>query len=177
MNSEEEIWKAIPGYGESYQISNLGRIKSASRYKINGWGGMTLLPEVIMRPKKTPQGYHQIGLRNPKQKLFYVHRLVAFSFVENPEGKPEVNHKDGNKDNNFAHNLEWVTPKENIVHSVAMGLKKPHGEKLSHEEAMEVYKSTEPDCVVSLKYGISIRSVRDIKKKKRWAFLHNENSV
>jgi hypothetical protein len=174
---EEEIWSIIPGYDGNYHVSNMGRVKSVSRYKINRHGSLTLLPETIMRAKKTPQGYLQVGLRNPKQRLFYVHRLVALAFVENPHGKPEVNHKDGNKSNNVFSNLEWSTPGENIMHSVQLGLKRPYGEKLSESEAMEVFLSLDPDYELAKKYGITVRSVRDIKKKKRWAFIHNDNPV
>jgi hypothetical protein len=177
MDTEEEIWSIIPGYDGNYHVSNLGRIKSVSRYKINGHGSLTLLPETIMRPKPTPQGYMQIGLRNPKQKLFYVHRLVALAFVENPLGKPEVNHIDGNKSNNARSNLEWATPKENIGHSVRSGLKVPYEKKLTITEAMEVFLSLESEESISQKYGITSRSIRDIKKKKRWAFIHNENPL
>ena len=71
----------------------------------------------ILKPVKSNCGYMRVGLWvKGYGKLYSVHRLVAEAFVQNPDGKPEVNHKDGNKENNAAINLEWVTGKENKRH-------------------------------------------------------------
>lgn len=64
-------------------------------------------------------GYKHVKIGN---KLIYVHRLVATAFIPNPDNKPQVNHKDGNKSNNNVNNLEWVTAKENSRHAVETGL-------------------------------------------------------
>lgn len=80
-------------------------------------------------------GYERVELwENGKGKKFLVHRLVAAAFVPNPEGKPDVNHIDGEKLNNSAANLEWVTQRENQLHAYSVGLQKGHhvsGLKLS----------------------------------------------
>jgi hypothetical protein len=68
-----------------------------------------------------PDGYRTVCLGG---KQFYVHRLVANSFIKNHLNKPDTNHLDGNKSNNRAWNLEWCTPKENMQHSHRMGLRK-----------------------------------------------------
>lgn len=62
-------------------------------------------------------GYARVHVKsNGKPKMMLVHRLVAIAFLPNPENKPQVNHKDGRKDNNHLDNLEWCTPQENITH-------------------------------------------------------------
>lgn len=77
-------------------------------------------------------GYQAVSYMNRanKEKIAYVHRLVAQAFVPNPNQKPQVNHIDGNKDNNAADNLEWVTPKENTNHAYRIGLISPNAGKL-----------------------------------------------
>lgn len=70
------------------------------------------------KPKITKTGYLEIGLYSPKISLWKrIHRLVAEAFIPNPENKPFVNHKDGNKINNCVENLEWVTHQENMEHA------------------------------------------------------------
>lgn len=110
----QEVWKDIAGYEGRYQISNLGRVK-----------GLPIDEKFCKRPNEIilktfvcGSGYQEIILKNKdgrKPKL--IHRLVAEAFIPNPEGKREVNHKDGDKSNNRYTNLEWVTPSENQTHS------------------------------------------------------------
>lgn len=112
----KEVWKDIKGYEGLYQVSNLGRIKSLPRKR-------TIKTERILSPKFNKGGYLEVALcKNSKYKMCRVHRLVASAFIQNPENKREVNHIDGNKLNNKADNLEWVTPSENIRHAFKTGL-------------------------------------------------------
>ncbi len=89
-------------------------------------------------------GYPTVRLcKGNKYTSFMIHRLVAKAFVPNPESKPEVNHKDGNKTNNSADNLEWVTTKENKRHACDAGLFDNRGSKngcakLSEEQVIEI---------------------------------------
>lgn len=70
-------------------------------------------------------GYKVVDLyENSKRKTERVHRLVANAFISNPDDKPEINHKDGNKENNHVSNLEWTTKRENIDHAMEHGLLK-----------------------------------------------------
>jgi hypothetical protein len=118
----EEIWKDIEGYEGLYEVSNLGRVRSLGRtiMRRTRWGSVkpyTIKPREL-KHKICQGGYHQVGLFDIDgvSKPFKVHRLVAQYFVPNPEGLPEVNHKDEDKDNNRSDNLEWVTHIENCNH-------------------------------------------------------------
>lgn len=111
----EEVWKDIKGYEGIYQVSNLGRIKSFKRKSIN--------EGLILKPHEIRLGYLQVTLYDKnKRKIFLVHRLVAMTFIPNPQNKPEINHKDGNSSNNKVSNLEWCTHQENIQHAWDNGL-------------------------------------------------------
>lgn len=108
-----EVWKDIPGYEGVYQVSDKGRIKSLQRRVWN-----YTKPEKILKPHHKPNGYRQVGLRKEgcEAKHAYVHRIVAQAFLPNPDGLPEVNHKDFNKGNNSVENLEWVSDQDNKRH-------------------------------------------------------------
>lgn len=116
----EEIWKPIVGYEGAYEISSLGRVKSLSRIlPLNRFGGTCRhIKERIIKQIADKFGYCRVGLfKDKKAKILPVHRLVAFAFLENPDNKETVNHKNGNPSDNSLMNLEWSTYKENIQHS------------------------------------------------------------
>lgn len=113
MSTQQEIWKDIDEFKGVYQVSNLGRVRSLDHYASNGVA--TILYKGTIRKLKTmPSGYICVTLKN---KNYYVHRLVATAFIENPENKATVNHLDENKANNNVCNLEWATQRENVTYN------------------------------------------------------------
>ena len=127
---EQEQWKPIEGTDGGYEVSNLGRVMSKMQRNPR------IMPQTIQR-----SGYRYVTLHvNNKPTCRRVHRLVAQAFLPNPEGLKEVNHKDGNKDNNRADNLEWCTRSHNVKHSFDTGLKHPH--RWTAEERKQIGERT-----------------------------------
>jgi len=117
-----EYWKSITGYEGFYESSNFGRIKALERPVRHPKGGLQILKERVLK-QGIRKGYCFVVLsKNNMQKSFSVHRLVASTFLKNPENKRTVNHKDGDKINNKLENLEWATYSENEQHSIRTGL-------------------------------------------------------
>lgn len=121
------IWKDIPGYEGLYKVSNDGQILSCARIVLhpnNRFAKKQSYPDKIMKPRVNKWGYLTIKLcKNDIRKDWLVHRLVAMAFIEPVEGKPFIDHLDGNKQNNNVSNLEWVTIAENNQRAYDKGLK------------------------------------------------------
>lgn len=97
--------KDIPGWEGLYACDTKGNIYS---YRSNKF----------LSPSKLKRGYlHVTFTRDGKRYDYRVHRLIAMTFLDNPENKEQVNHRDGNKLNNYLSNLEWCTAEENIQHA------------------------------------------------------------
>jgi len=124
----EEHWKPIEGWEGIYEVSNWGRVKSLKREAHiirQGYPQIIYVKEKILKPRYTGDKYLCVGLSRGKGKTFTVHPLVAKAFLKKPITieKLCVNHINGIKSDNSVNNLEWVTQKENIQHSVRTGLK------------------------------------------------------
>lgn len=168
-----EIWKDIAGFEGLYQVSNKGNVRSLDRY-INSPNGRRLTKGKLLSHNKTNgNGYKICRLcKDGKQYCKYFHRLVAECFLD--ENGDVINHKNGNKGDNRASNLEWVSQKDNCQHSLSIGLT-PIGEeayfaKITDEQSFEIYKLAHDGLLSQDKiakiYGISQTTVSEIKLLK-----------
>lgn len=138
-----ENWKDIPGYETSYQISDQGRVKNKNTGK-------------ILHGDTNSAGYQRVFLNSQtKKKRFFVHRLVARVFCDGYQENLVVNHIDGNKQNNFAVNLEWVTRSQNDLHAYRYHLRDVYPCIFKHKieavdpktgEVQHVYENVQECC-------------------------------
>lgn len=130
------VWKSIIEYKNTYEVSDLGEVRSLDRYISTKGGALKLQKGKTLKPVEVPNGYLVVMLSfEGKATREYVHRLVARAFKDNPEGKPYVNHLNGIKTDNSEGNLIWCSPKENSSHAISIGLITNGGE---HPRAIKV---------------------------------------
>ena len=111
-----EVWKPIEGTDGRYEVSNTGMVRSKGTHVNKG------IHE--LKAKTNKYGYKEVTLYlDGKKKSKTIHRLVAITYIPNPENAPQVNHIDGDKTNNDVTNLEWCTSSDNIKHAFRTGLK------------------------------------------------------
>jgi hypothetical protein len=144
----QEVWKDIPGHEGYYQVSNFGRVRRC----------YILKPE-IREIKNT--GYAQTRIFIQKKK-YAVHRLVAEAFIPNPKNKPQVNHIDGNPQNNHYKNLEWCTPLENARHAIENGLRKLKVPVEKHRYICEEYLNGKSTTYLASEFKVQYNCIRDI---------------
>lgn len=155
-----EEWRPVIDY-PAYQISNKGRIKGERRASFGS---------------KSSSGYRRACIWNGEKHVFVmIHRLVAIMFLGFQDDK-EINHKDGNKENNCLENLEWVTRSGNSQHAYDNNLRKAHpvlGEKhyaakLSEDQVREIRKSSLSQTKLAKQYNVSNSVIQKIKEGKSW---------
>ena len=157
-------------------------------YMISNTGVLLDKKATRLVPSLNHKGYPIITLvYNHTRKTISVHRLVATAFIPNPENKPQVNHIDGNKQNNWYKNLEWCTAKENINHAVVNGLQNHQlGELSNHHrytndmivkvcELLEERKYT--NLAISATTGVDTYTVSKIKCKRDWVHISNMYNI
>lgn len=132
----------------------------------------SFITNTFLKPHINKRGYLTVTTSSGILKQPYVHQLVAKCFIPNPENKPQVNHIDGNKQNNHYTNLEWVTNQENATHSRLNGLM-PHN-LFSDEDVHIICRLLElgQSCTeISRLYGYSYDSVYQIKRGENWRHI------
>ena len=172
----KEEWKDIEGYNGFYQVSNFGQVKSTG-----GQCGTVKRKEKLRSLSFTHDGYLKVRLiYRGKDQTVRVHRLVAETFIPNPDNKATVNHIDGNKQNNSVVNLEWVNRNEQMLHAYNSGLKTSiigsfnTNSKLTDEQVREIRKSYVPysrnfgTVALAKKYGVTNRVVGLVVRNKAY---------
>jgi len=184
----KEFWKDIPGYSGLYQASNLGRIRRISQEQ---WRKTPRTPQYRYingsTSSKCSMGkYKLIWLSNGKRQS--LHRLIAKTFIPNPQNKPQINHKDGNPQNNHIDNLEWVTNSENILHAChilgyrqSIETRKKRARKL-HKKIIDhtnnkIYNSIKEYAIIkNLRYNTVVRKLNNYCKNDLNIQFYNETS-
>lgn len=168
---EGEIWKDAPGYEGVFKASSLGRVFSVRGNKVVG---------SIRKSSGYVVAHH---LNNGKHVNTYCHRLVALSWVDNPDPKNKkfVNHKNGIKHDNRPPNLEWCTHSENKLHAFRTGLQTNKGEKQSQSKLTESqvldirnrHKNGQAITSIGRDYShiCSLRNVRNIISRTKWTHI------
>lgn len=160
-----EMWCAIPGHGNRYEVSNIGRVRSLY---ICGIHRIKIMKPLMAR------GYHYVCL---SRKNFTIHRLVCAAFIgPRPEGH-QVNHKNGIKTDNRLENLEYCTPSQNMKHCYRIGLASNAGENHSQHKISEAisldikrrYMGGETQSSIALDVGIDPSQVSRICSGKAWS--------
>lgn len=174
--------KNIVGFNGLYEASSDGKISRIGQIINRKNGTKVFIPGGERKGKINKCGYHEVNLTTAnKASTRYVHRLIAQTFIPNPDNKPCVNHINGIKTDNRVENLEWVTKSENTIHAWANGLNWSHkGEnhqssKLTNEQVLEIrnkytpFEYTYP--MLSKEYGVSHHTIRDIVRRESWKHI------
>ena len=141
----KEEWRDIKGYENLYQISNYGRVKSFYNNK-----------EQVLKNWINPNGYLLVTLcKNKKKKKISIHRLVAETFLDNPCGYPQINHKDEDKTNNYIENLEWCDAKYN----------NNYGTKIERQLKLQVNHPKKSKEVICLETGVIYPSSMEAERQ------------
>lgn len=177
LKNISEIWRDIPGFEKVYQVSNLGRVKSLSRYITPKVGKPYKVEDKLLKLGVHTGGYLTVSLRKEGRYFNkYVHRLVLLTFSK---GVGEtVNHIDGDKKNNTLENLEWATYRSNLLHAKELKLNNNHGEghwnntKLNWDKVNEIRRLKScgkyTNKEIAKKFDISPKYVGEICTNKKW---------
>lgn len=174
-----EIWRQVKGFGGCYEVSSLGRVKGLDRVTKGRFNWVKKrIKGTILKPATDGYGYSFVCLYSDgKKRLPKVHQLVAENFIGKPEGNYQVNHKNGIKKDNRLENLEYVTPRENTLHSInELGHKRDGVNHWKHkltvaqvEEMRVLYKTGNyTQTALAKRYGIHRGQLSKICNYKSW---------
>ena len=176
---ENSIWKPIKGYENYYLVSNVGEIKTIERI-ITLPTHSYLKKEKMLKQFKDSKGYMHVKLYDGtgKPKSLTIHRIVASSFLDNPNNLAEVNHIDHNKNNNNVDNLEWMSRGDNIKHSYSKRDPKTYkgsgnkNSKLTEDVVISIRKEYREKRTtyktLANKYGVGTTLIGYIIKNQVW---------
>ena len=169
--------KPIKGFEGLYEISDDGYVISLSRVLPTPTANYTL-KERKTKGYKTKKGYFAFDFRRRGGKCVFVHKLVAEAFIPNPENKPQINHKDGNKENNCVENLEWCNNSENQIHAFKNGLQKSNfkhpNSKLTYEDVIYIKRNYQKGILgkgmksLSKKFNVCYSTIQQIINGKSY---------
>ena len=163
-----EEWRSIPGYEGLYEVSNLGRVRSLDRYVKYSNGMIHLHKGKVLSPGKDTDGYLKVVLNcNRKCKTITVHRLVALTFIPNPDNLPIINHKDEDKTNNSVDNLEWCTQQYNLNYNDVQKRKSQRMKENGIYEKNALKRRKYPDTVGLDEKEYRNYYMREYRKRKR----------
>jgi hypothetical protein len=155
------VWQYVAGYEGLYKVSDTGIVRSVKRM-CNSNVGIRTVSDRILKTGSAHGYLFDTLYKDAKRTIWRIHRLVALSFIPNPENKLHVNHKNGIKTDNRVGNLEWATPYENTLHANTTGLKKTNG-------------SFKIKCVQFSKAGIKIKEFESMKEAERQTGIPNSH--
>lgn len=178
----EEIWRPILGFEGRYEVSSFGRVQSFTRQTTDCIGRTRTYPATMLTPVRLTNGYMRVTLCAAAETIAcaMVHRLVAKTFIPMVEGKNQVNHKDGVRDNNNVANLEWVSCSENHRHAIDVLKRKhvsPRGEdsphsKLTREQVLAIRaRRSENHRVLAREFGVTPSTIYHIWRRWVWSWL------
>jgi len=170
---EVEIWKRHPKY-RHLVISTFGRVISLGRFIKNTFKGKCYtqyLKRRLLSQRIGKRGYYLISCKGPKK----VHRLVAETFIDNPDNKRCVNHIDLNKLNNNVNNLEWVTNQENMRHAFDNGVFNRKGthngrSKLDNSKVSFIRNNKNKFTIsdLAIKFNVSWTTIKRVIRRETW---------
>ena len=157
------MWKDIPGWEGFYEANENGDIRSKERTSIYANGAKHCYKAKIKKPQLNPNGYLYVFLHRGKtHKMCKLSRLIATTFIPNPNNLRDVNHKNYNRLDNRVSNLEWVSHKDNIRHRFIGGSRKTSNRKVVCKNTGELYSSLTEAAIAN---NISISSVHKSARK------------